>query len=376
MIRLGMVVIGMLFFTLLGIGIEQSIAQPEPRPTPSGEEIPLGFTLSELEAITSENGQEIVELQSLAAEGVTVIAWSPQGGKFILRGRMNAQLLSIQDNTALMQYLSNNRFSVANFNRDGQLFALGNIEGTVSIWDLALTQEILFDKDDSSIQILELSFDAVGDTLLSIGLNGTLNAWDLEERSLIRGFDIPNFSQGAFNHEGTLFASLEQNISTPNTLSPIEIDIWDTHTGSKINTLTPETYYAPSRDVLTFALSYNHDSSLLVIGRGDDEDIRIWDLVLLEQVTSLPIQVIGGGLEQPIIFSPDDRLLAIGDVDGQIHLWDVETLLTGDVDDALMNSFDAHDGVIYTVSFNPAGTLLVSTGQDDTLKLWGIPQGD
>ncbi|WP_026732143.1 eIF2A-related protein [Fischerella sp. PCC 9605] len=70
-----------------------------------------------------------------------------------------------------------------------------------------------------------------------------------------------------------------------------------------------------------------------------------------------------------LALSPDGKLLATGDMDGQIHLWqmaDGKNLLT----------FKGHEGVVWTIAFSPDGQTLASGGYDGLIKLWDTQTRD
>jgi WD40 repeat protein len=69
-----------------------------------------------------------------------------------------------------------------------------------------------------------------------------------------------------------------------------------------------------------------------------------------------------------IAFSPDGKLIATGDVNHEIHVWQVETgkqLLTCKVD----------EGWIWSVAFSPNGRLLASSA-NRTVNLWDVQTGE
>jgi WD40 repeat protein len=66
------------------------------------------------------------------------------------------------------------------------------------------------------------------------------------------------------------------------------------------------------------------------------------------------------------LFTPDGRTLICGSPSGTIFFWDVPS---GELRQALT----AHEEGILWLSLNPAGTLLASSGQDKTLRLWQMP---
>ena len=70
-----------------------------------------------------------------------------------------------------------------------------------------------------------------------------------------------------------------------------------------------------------------------------------------------------------LALSPDGKLLATGDIDGQIRLWQVANgkhLLT----------FKGHEGWVWTLAFSPSGQTLASGGHDALVKLWDIQTGN
>ncbi|QLE57136.1 NB-ARC domain-containing protein [Nostoc sp. TCL26-01] len=70
-----------------------------------------------------------------------------------------------------------------------------------------------------------------------------------------------------------------------------------------------------------------------------------------------------------LALSPDGKLLATGDMDGQIHLWQV-----ADGKNLLM--FKGHKNWVWTVAFSPDGQILASGGHDGLVKLWNTQTGD
>ncbi len=69
-----------------------------------------------------------------------------------------------------------------------------------------------------------------------------------------------------------------------------------------------------------------------------------------------------------VAFSPDGKLLATGDTDGEIRLWQVRT-------GKQLFTFKGHTGWVWSVAWSPDGQTLVSGSEDQTLGLWDVPTG-
>ncbi|MEA5623288.1 WD40 repeat domain-containing protein [Nostoc sp. UHCC 0251] len=70
-----------------------------------------------------------------------------------------------------------------------------------------------------------------------------------------------------------------------------------------------------------------------------------------------------------LALSPDGKLLATGDISGQIHLWQV-------ADGKNLLTFKGHEGWVWTVTFSPDGQTLASGGHDGLIKLWDTQTGN
>ena len=69
-----------------------------------------------------------------------------------------------------------------------------------------------------------------------------------------------------------------------------------------------------------------------------------------------------------VSLSPDGKLLAAGDTNGEIHIWNV-------ADGQKRLSIKAHTGWIWAVPFSPDGAYIASSSEDHTIGVWDVETG-
>ena len=64
--------------------------------------------------------------------------------------------------------------------------------------------------------------------------------------------------------------------------------------------------------------------------------------------------------------SPDNKLLASGDDDSMVKLWNISTGME-------IGRLQGHSSYIQSVAFSPDGKTLVSGAYDRTIRVWQLP---
>jgi WD40 repeat protein/tetratricopeptide (TPR) repeat protein/ribosomal protein S27E len=136
-----------------------------------------------------------------------------------------------------------------------------------------------------------------------------------------------------------------------------QIRVWDTETGTAVSKWMQPRNHAP-------AIAFSPDSKLLAIG-DYSANISLWDMNQLESKKS---EVKVKDIVLSLAFSPDGKRLAAAitkdwNSDPQAAMWEVETLQP-------IGSPMKHADSVAHVSFNHDGSRLLSASQDGQLNLW------
>jgi len=115
-------------------------------------------------------------------------------------------------------------------------------------------------------------------------------------------------------------------------------------------------------------IAVSPDERLLAIG-GIDGSIKLWNLEGRVGVRTLRSRIHlrtgHDALTTCLQFSPDGALLATGHLDGAIYVWDSKSGLE-------MESQLRHEGSVGGLAFTPDGSTLISGGKDAIIKYWDV----
>jgi WD40 repeat protein/transcriptional regulator with XRE-family HTH domain len=109
------------------------------------------------------------------------------------------------------------------------------------------------------------------------------------------------------------------------------------------------------------SLAFSPDGKVLATADINGE-IRLYQVADGKQLLSFKAHT---GFVWPITFSSDGHVLASGGNDPIVKLWDTKTGLC-------LASLQGHSGSIWSVAFSLDGSLLASSSEDQTVKLWDV----
>jgi hypothetical protein len=133
--------------------------------------------------------------------------------------------------------------------------------------------------------------------------------------------------------------------------------LWNPATGEEIGVLSGH-----QRPVCT--LSFSPDGCLLASGEYDGV-VNLWDVATKTlRATIQPTADHEGDEVTALAFSSDSGMLAVA-VDRAVQLWDVAT-------GTFMARLVGHEGKVQCLAFAPDGTHLASGSYDKTVRLWNV----
>lgn len=201
-------------------------------------------------------------------------------------------------------------------------------------------------------------------SLLVISADEATIVWDVEA-----GMEIGQWGNSAdllFSADGSTLLYVEIPPHEPSLFVYKYFHLWDVQSRQE---LTADDYPFTDYALTHLALSpdgsrFAYSTEALTRGECDFDFTNLWDVK-----TQTYLRYEGSTMHaNDLTFSPDGSLLAVGTNYGDIELLSAET---GEELVGLEINTIAYN--INRVIFNSDGTLLLSTGSDGTIRLWGIP---
>ncbi|RMD63301.1 hypothetical protein D6833_05815, partial [Candidatus Parcubacteria bacterium] len=295
------------------------------------------------------------EVQQLAHKSeVFSVEFSPDGaslatGSGYPLAESLAQIWNVETGQEITRIEHPKAVEYASFSPDGGLLATRDWKSNeITVWDLSPggPPEVL--RADGNI-VKAVTFSADGSRLVSGDAGGFLRVWDtaswMEITPAPMKHEKPISALALSPDGGLLAAGSEDGI----------VSVWNLASGKEIMRMRHPEKYSRISDV-----TFSPDGKLLATADGNGHTVRLWNVATGEEVARATHS---GGVGYPVrktIFSPDGKYLASAG-GGEVRI-----LQAPDWKEiALLKHSGAND-----IAFNPDGTLLASSGNDDMARVW------
>ncbi|MGA1622435.1 MAG: WD40 repeat domain-containing protein [Synechocystis sp.] len=242
-----------------------------------------------------------------------------------------------------------NDFSNIAISQDGSLMAIaaGNNVDLRRVADGERVQSLVGHTE----KVSSMAFSPDGKTLVSVsGGDRTVRVWDVESGKLLATLadNIGPTTSVVFTPDGRQF--ITGAIGGDRT-----IKFWDAETFDLLKTSAKQPGF-----INGLAVTPN-DINLVAAVRNF---VKIWDLTSGKEVHFTK----GPSLEiNTIAVSPDSRLVATANKEGNIMLFEIAT-------GKMITTLNGHKGWVLSLAFSPDGDILYSGAEDKTVKIWRVQE--
>jgi WD40 repeat protein len=312
------------------------------------------------------------------------LAFSPDGARlvssFAREGVGYLRFWDTSTRTLEMEVEAEFRFDTElGMSPDGSIVAIGTLLVDTSTGEqltrLGDGDNVVFSSDNSRIATRANEFDITlwdGQTFTELAtsqdqfgyFSGNRLFFGPDNKLWVRpiqsAFGFPLFSPVTFNPTGETFIHLTTGLYSH---SPSLVRVCDSVSGQQKHVLESN----PG----TNAVSFSPDGAIFALNSGNGT-VTLYNSITYSEIATFDVRESNSSFvtTELLAFSPDGKILAFTEYDysrySSVRLWDVEA-------HEELARIEAHVGQVNNLAFRPDGRLLMTTGQDGTIRLWGIP---
>ena len=278
-----------------------------------------------------------VRIDKAALEGKDLSGAIIRGADFCKASLQNVNLVGANLADSLFPNIFGAVFSVA-YSPDGKLFATGDSNCEIILWQVAYGKAILSLKGHTD-WVHYVSFSPDGKTLASCSYDNTVKLWEITTGRCLKTLKghASTVHSVVISPNGTTLASSSSDST---------VRLWNLDTGECLkilqehNSAVREVAFSPDGIILA-SVSY-------------DLTIKLWNTETGECIKTLHGHT---DRARTVAFSPDGAILVSGGFDRNLKLWDV---LTG----KCVRTLECHTDWVRSVTFSPDGFTLASASYD------------
>lgn len=280
-------------------------------------------------------------------------------GKILAGGRTTVQLWDVENGEKLGDLLKQPRaVGAMTFSPNGKILAIGDYDGTISLWDLPLKNNstAITITEHNSLPIKSLDFTSNNNILASGSTDST-----------VRISNITNKNQDFAIHGHTTAVKCLKFLQDGKTVFSCGADgtfrFWDSDKRT-------ERLYPTEQKWHVFALAMSKDEKTIALGSVDGI-IRLWDADTRTEIATL-IGHTYGSVFKHLQFSEDGKTLGSVSFWGETIVWDVEKrkelykLPKAESSDLIPNAY----------TFSPDLKRYTYAVRNKEINLWELPSGE
>ena len=348
--------------------------------SPSGEEVAIASANGTVK-IWNTQGQEIATFDY--GNRIDRVTFSPDGKTIAIVGRGNSiQLWNFSVNNVSTLASLDTVLQAVTFSPNGRILATASRNGNVLLWD-ASTGQALATLTHGNNPVTSITISPDGTAIAAADNQGRIKLWDISSGREIADFSHRSsgnttvaFSPNAtliastgqdgsiqlWNRQGTLLQTLEGHsegtslirFSNDNTLISAD-DTWKVW--SRIDDAPqPLIQSVEAHEFSNGAIAFSSDGTMLA-SASQDGIVKVLSQTgeSLHEFDNLDVEI------SAIAFGPNNNTLALGDVSGQVKLWDFK-------DSNQVKAIGEHVSPVIDLAFHPNENILLAADANGVIK--------